>query len=425
MKTKLLKLFIVIVFVAGLLIFLYPYATKWIYEYDSKNVVDNFLEQFPVADQSMNKGESTTDDAIDKEEATDIEEATNKEDGSNKEEGNNQEATTDKEETKDNEEITDNEENKNNEDTTVNEDDKTTEDVANKETDDSTKDSLSNSTDAHDNSKLNELFKELQLYNQKIYDERQVGLKDSSGDGTFDFDMKQYGLKDDVIGILWIPRMDLELPIYMGATKKNLAKGVGIMENTSVPIGGTNTNTILAGHRGYRGIPMFRNIQSIQMGDKIQITTPFETLVYRVTELKIVPRDEPSVLYIQESREIITLLTCHPYTRNEQRYIVIAERSDEASDTKENDVKEAEKTENSNPQPVVVVTDKGDTVIENISPVEITPVFNEGVGEDIGSYSNTQIWLETYLPFIGIGVVVLVIVVAWGAMNVFGGRRKK
>lgn len=401
MKTKLLKLFIVIVFVAGLLIFLYPYATKWIYEYDSKNVVDNFLEQFPVADQSMNKGESTTKDAIDKEE------------------GNNQEATTDNEETKDNEEITDNE------DTTVNEDDKSTEDVANKETDDSTKDSLSNSTDDHDNSKLNELFKELQLYNQKIYDERQTGLKDSSSAGAFDIDLKQYGFKDNVIGILWIPRMDLELPIYMGATKKNLAKGVGIMENTSVPIGGTNTNTILAGHRGYRGIPMFRNIQSIQMGDKIQITTPFETLVYRVTELKIVPRDESSVLYIQEGREIITLLTCHPYTRNEQRYIVIAEHSDEAPDTKENDVKEAEKTENSSPQPVVVVTDKGDTVIENISPVEITPVFNEGVGEDIGSYSNTQIWLETYLPFIGIGVVVLVIIIAWSIVNVFGRKRKK
>ena len=403
MKTKLLKLFIIIVFVAGFLIFLYPYATKWIYEYDSKNVVDNFLEQFPMTEQSVNKGENMSD-------STDIEETTEKEDSIDIE------SSTVKEEIANKEEITDKETGDASDMETTVGTDETTQEM--------TVEPVTKKPVNSNNTNLARLFKEFQAYNQRIYEERQIGLKDAYEDEGKQFDLKQYGFKDDVIGVLWIPRLELELPIYMGVTHKHLTKGVGIIDNTSVPVGGTNTNTILAGHRGYRGIPMLRNIQSIQMGDKIQITTPWETLVYRVTELKIVPRDESSVLYIQEGREIITLLTCHPYTRNEQRYIVIAERSDEAPDTKENDVKEAEKTENSSPQPVVVVTDKGETVIENISPGEITPVFNEGVGEDIGSYSNTQIWLETYLPFIGIGVVVLVIVVGWCVLN-FAGRRRK
>lgn len=345
MKTRILKIIILLVFVTGLAIFLYPYGTKWLHENSSRKVVEEFYEE-------VGQWQSA--------------------DGGN---------------------------------------------------DDSEENKTSGYTDEAENGKavkLHELYAELESYNERLYAEGQKDLKDPFSYESATLDLTEYGLSENVIGVLWIPRLDLEQPIYMGANYENLSKGIGLLGNTSVPLGGENTNVVLAGHRGWRGIPMFRNIQSIQLGDKIQITTPWETLIYRVVELKIIPKDSTEVIYIQEGREIVTLLTCHPYTKNEQRYVVIAERSYESEVTKETDLEEADKTESAEPQQVQVVTDEG-TYVENISPVELSPVLNEGMSESGTGYSTMQIWLETWSPVIGIVLVVLVGAVLWCIV----GRRKK
>ena len=106
-----------------------------------------------------------------------------------------------------------------------------------------------------------------------------------------------------------------------------MAKGAALLGETSMPLGETNSNTVIAAHRGWKGIPMFQNIQQIQLGDKIQITTPWDVLIYRVCDLKIISPDDSREIFIQEGRELVTLLTCHPYTHNYQRYLVFAERS--------------------------------------------------------------------------------------------------
>ncbi|MFR2614159.1 MAG: class C sortase, partial [Subdoligranulum sp.] len=128
---------------------------------------------------------------------------------------------------------------------------------------------------------------------------------------------------DDVLAVLWIPRLNLELPVYLGASRENLAKGAALLGQTSMPLGGENTNTVIAAHRGYYGAEMLRNVQQIQVGDKIQLTTPWETLIYRVSELKIIDPSDINAVLIQPGRDLLTLSTCHPYTRNSQRYLVL------------------------------------------------------------------------------------------------------
>ena len=46
-------------------------------------------------------------------------------------------------------------------------------------------------------------------------------------------------------GYVTISRLKLELPIYLGATKKNLEKGAVHLSQTSIPIGGENTIWLL------------------------------------------------------------------------------------------------------------------------------------------------------------------------------------
>lgn len=268
-----------------------------------------------------------------------------------------------------------------------------------------------------------DLYQDFQVYNQQIYEDGQKELKDPFSYETTAFDLTGYGFTGNVIGILWIPRLDLESPIYLGANSHTMAKGIGLLGQTSMPIGGENTNIVLAGHRGFRGIPMFRDIQSIQKGDKIQITTPWETLIYRVCELKIVPKDNTDVIYIQRGRDLVTLLTCHPYTQNTHRYVVIAERSYEPAVVNEADREEAQKTKTKTPQEVEVITENG-SMMEMVNTGAISAVMHEGMEESGAAYSGRQIWLETYIPIIGIGIVIFVAVFL-GFLTVRTNKSKK
>lgn len=98
-----------------------------------------------------------------------------------------------------------------------------------------------------------DLYDALQAYNAEIYAEGQSGLKDPFAYETPAFDLTAYGLPDDMIAALWVPRLDLDLPVYLGASTENMARGGALLGQTSMPLGGANTNTVIAAHRGYYG----------------------------------------------------------------------------------------------------------------------------------------------------------------------------
>lgn len=200
-----------------------------------------------------------------------------------------------------------------------------------------------------------ELYDAFLAYNQQLFAQGQSGLKDPFAYETPAFDLTGCGLPDDVIAALWIPRLDLELPVYLGANAANMARGGALLGQTSMPLGGENTNTVIAAHRGYYGAEMLRNVQKIQIGDKITMTTPWDTLVYRVCELEIIQPDDINAVLIQPGRDLLTLTTCHPYTQNTQRYLVIAERDPDAeAATHAADLAECDETWDAAPRQVTV-----------------------------------------------------------------------
>ena len=139
-------------------------------------------------------------------------------------------------------------------------------------------------------------------------------------------DLADFGLDGNIIGFVSIPKMDIELPILLGANKLNMREGAAHLTGTSYPIGGRDTNCVLAAHRAYSKAPMFRDIQKLQIGDDVIIRNFRETLIYRVTELQVISPTDVQELLIQEGRDLVTLITCHPYRHNYQRYVVYCER---------------------------------------------------------------------------------------------------
>ena len=176
-----------------------------------------------------------------------------------------------------------------------------------------------------DNLLYTELRRAMFEYNEKLYLSGQSGLIDQLSYEKPDFLLSDYGIDSDILGYITIPAIDIKLPIYNGASTENMAKGAVYLAHTSLPVGGENTNCVIAAHTRYKSIYMFKRITELNVGDKIYITNFWETLVYQVVETKVIDPNDSQNIYIKANRSLITLSTCHPYPDNYQRYLVYAE----------------------------------------------------------------------------------------------------
>ena len=176
--------------------------------------------------------------------------------------------------------------------------------------------------------KHSELLADLQAYNQRIYAEKQSGLVDLEACEVPAANLTAYGVEDEIIGVLEIPAMELTMPVYLGASDAHLAAGAAVLGNTSAPIGGDNTNCVIAGHRGWRGADYFRHIDKLAIGDTVKLTNLWETLTYTVADIQIIQPHEVEKIKIQQGRDLLTLVTCHPYASGgKQRYVVYCEKN--------------------------------------------------------------------------------------------------
>ena len=74
-----------------------------------------------------------------------------------------------------------------------------------------------------------QLWLDMKDYNETIFREGQKGLSDPAAYETPSFRLYDYGLNSEVFGVLSIPRLELRMPIYLGATKENMANGAAPM----------------------------------------------------------------------------------------------------------------------------------------------------------------------------------------------------
>ena len=130
----------------------------------------------------------------------------------------------------------------------------------------------------------------------------------------------------EVMGYLEIPKINVYLPIYHGTSAEVLQKGIGHLQNTSLPIGGKSTHAVLSGHRGLPSATLLTNLDQMKKGDVFYIHILDEILAYQVEKIKVVNPDNTADLAIQPGRDLVTLVTCTPYGINTQRLLVRGKR---------------------------------------------------------------------------------------------------
>jgi sortase A len=112
--------------------------------------------------------------------------------------------------------------------------------------------------------------------------------------------------KDLPLGLLRIPSLHLEVPIFDGTDEVTLNRGIGRIEGTSRIDG--NGNIGLAGHRD----GFFRVLKDIQLGDSVELVLSDKTEKFGVDQTQIVTPDDTQVL-AQTLTPTLTLVTCFPF----------------------------------------------------------------------------------------------------------------
>jgi len=129
------------------------------------------------------------------------------------------------------------------------------------------------------------------------------------------------------LGVLRIPSIDLEAPLFEGTDELSLNRGVGRITGTALL--GDDGNMGIAGHRD----GFFRGLKDVKVGDRVLLSTASSTEAYVIDHIVIVSPSDVSVLAPRE-RNSLTLVTCFPFYfvgSAPQRYIVQASIEDVSS----------------------------------------------------------------------------------------------
>ena len=98
------------------------------------------------------------------------------------------------------------------------------------------------------------------------------------------------------------------------------------MANTSFPIGGKSTHSVISAHTAYPGKEFFNRLTELEKDDVFNITVLDQTLYYKVTEINVVLPHDAEKLKIVNGQDLCTLVTCTPYSINSHRLLVRGSR---------------------------------------------------------------------------------------------------
>lgn len=160
-------------------------------------------------------------------------------------------------------------------------------------------------------------------YYQAHLDEVVASFNDGYEKASLDKDSEVDGA---IFATIEIPKINLHLPIYYGASNEILSNGIGLIENMHESIGGLSTHSILAGHSGIASKELFTNIHKLEIGDVFRINMRDAQLEYSVIDNQKIKVTETEYLEPQKDRDLVTLLTCPTFDSKNYRIIVIGER---------------------------------------------------------------------------------------------------
>ncbi len=178
-----------------------------------------------------------------------------------------------------------------------------------------------------DEEKIDTCIRQAQEYNQILFQSGGWIITDSEkilSEESYQSRLNLFG--NGIMGSLEIPKISVNIPIYHGTGQDVLSAGVGHLYGSSLPVGGTNTHSVLTGHRGLPNSKLFTRLDEMEKGDLFFVRICNQQLAYVVSEIHVIRPQEKEALAIREGQDLVSLVTCTPYGINTHRLVVIGKR---------------------------------------------------------------------------------------------------
>lgn len=118
-----------------------------------------------------------------------------------------------------------------------------------------------------------------------------------------------------------IPKIKIDSAVVSGDSWEPLKLGVGHHVGSALP--GQRGNMVLSGHNDVYG-EVFRNLDRLEPGDMIVVSSISRDYVYIVQDRQIV---NPDAVWVMDSRgdaKQLTLISCYPYRVDNKRIVIFA-----------------------------------------------------------------------------------------------------
>lgn len=99
--------------------------------------------------------------------------------------------------------------------------------------------------------------------------------------------MATYSLDGGIVGVIFIPKIDVERPHYFGATSDNFTVGAAVLRQSGLHIGSKDMNCVIVAHRDWRGMDYFRHLDKRGVGDIVTSMKCFSPLRVDVRKRRI------------------------------------------------------------------------------------------------------------------------------------------
>ncbi|WHU60749.1 class C sortase [Trueperella pyogenes] len=145
-------------------------------------------------------------------------------------------------------------------------------------------------------------------------------------EGAFDYYKLLNATDSGIMGRLRIEAIDVDLPIYHGTSDATLAKGVGHLRGTALPVGGKSTRSVLTAHRGLPESTLFNELDRVDVGDTFVVETFGEVLTYKVIDTQVIDPSDTESISVVDGKDLVSLITCTPLGVDTHRILVTGER---------------------------------------------------------------------------------------------------
>lgn len=129
-----------------------------------------------------------------------------------------------------------------------------------------------------------------------------------------------------VIGVIYIPKINIILPVYNNSGEYAISNGAGIMKTYGHPNGELGTHAVITSHAGQKN-GLFTDLYRLEIGDSFFIKDENGQMSkYNIVEENVVLPEDFSKLGPEENKCYVTLLTCTPLGINTHRLLQKGEK---------------------------------------------------------------------------------------------------